>query len=74
MVRQESRPHNTGFASGVVTPMKNRGKLCKLDALCFYYSKVLNSSIVHFIKFGDENPHLRKEIKSYRLLYTITIH
>jgi hypothetical protein len=36
--RQESRPHNTGFASGGVT--------CKLGALCFYSSSVQVDSFV----------------------------
>ncbi|MDP2162425.1 MAG: hypothetical protein Q8K02_18235 [Flavobacterium sp.] len=34
----ESRPHNTGFASG--------GVMCKLGALCFYSSSVLVDSFV----------------------------
>jgi hypothetical protein len=34
----ESRPHNTGFASGGVT--------CKLGALCFYASSVQVDSLV----------------------------
>ncbi len=36
--RKESRPHNTGFASGGVT--------CKLGALCFYSSSVQVDSFV----------------------------
>jgi hypothetical protein len=35
---RESRPHNTGFASGGVT--------CKLEALCLYSSSVLVDNFV----------------------------
>ena len=37
-LKKESRPHNTGFASGGVT--------LKLGALCFYSSSVLVDSFV----------------------------
>lgn len=41
-------PHagNTGFASGGVTPLGKRGKLCKLEDLYFYSSFMLVDSFV----------------------------
>jgi len=44
-LKKESRPHNTGFASGGVIP-PGRDRLCKLGALCFYSSSVLADSEV----------------------------
>ena len=49
--RKESRPHNTGFASGGLT--------CKLGALCFY------SSVVQVDSFVLLNPPERKARNRY---------
>jgi hypothetical protein len=35
-------------------------RFAKAGVLCFYDSEVLNSSIVHLMKFSAENPRLRK--------------
>jgi len=45
-ILKESRPHNSRFA--------------KAGGSCFYESEVLNSSLVHLIKFSAEKPHLRQ--------------
>jgi hypothetical protein len=40
-------------------------RFAKAGVLCFYDSEVLNSSIVHLMKFSAENPRLRKAAKRY---------
>ena len=55
MLIKESRTANSRFA--------------KAGLSCFYDSKVLNSSIVHLMKFSAENPRLRKAAKRYRQWY-----
>jgi hypothetical protein len=38
-------------------------RFAKAGVSCFYDSKVLNSSFVLLMKFGAENPRLRKAAK-----------
>ena len=38
-------------------------RFAKAGVSCFYESEVLNSSFVHLMKFGAENPRLRKAAK-----------
>ena len=38
-------------------------RFAKAGVSCFYHSKVLNLSFVHLMKFGAENPQLRKAAK-----------
>jgi hypothetical protein len=38
-------------------------RFAKAGVLCFYESEVLNSSIVHLMKFSAEKPRLRKAAK-----------
>jgi hypothetical protein len=47
--RQRTTAYNSRFAKAGVS--------------CFYDSEVLNSSIVHLMKFSAENPRLRKAAK-----------
>ena len=41
-------------------------RFAKAGVLCFYESEVLNSSFVYLIKFGAENPRLRKAANRWR--------
>ena len=41
------------------TPAGN-SRIAKAGRSCFYESEVLNSSFMHLMKFGAENPRLRK--------------
>jgi len=41
-------------------------RFAKAGVSCFYESEVLNSSIVHLMKYSAENPRLRKAAKHYR--------
>ncbi len=45
-----------------ITPAGN-SRFAKAGGLCFYDSKVLNSSFVHLMKFSAEKPRLRKAAK-----------
>ena len=38
-------------------------RFAKAGVSCFYVSEVLNSSIVHLMKFSAKNPRLRKAAK-----------
>jgi hypothetical protein len=38
----------------------------KAGVSCFFDSEVLNSSIVHLMKFSAEKPRLRKAAKRYK--------
>jgi len=49
--KTEKRTHNIRFA--------------KVGGSYFYDSGVLNSSLLHLIKFSAENPHLRKSANRY---------
>ncbi len=40
-------------------------RFAKVRVWCFYENEVLNSSFVHLVKFGTENPSLRKVAKHY---------
>jgi hypothetical protein len=44
------------------TPACN-SRFAKAGVSCFYDSEVLNSSLVHLMKFSTENPRLRKAAK-----------
>ena len=42
------------------------GRFAKAGVSCFYESEVLNSSIVHLMKFSAEKPRLRKAAKRWQ--------
>jgi hypothetical protein len=46
----------------ITTP---NSRFAKAGVSCFYDSKVLNSSIVHLMKFSAEKPRLRKAANRY---------
>ena len=46
------------------TPACN-SRFAKAGVSCFYDSEVLNPNFVHLIKFGAENPRLRKAANRY---------
>jgi hypothetical protein len=48
------------------TPAGN-SRFAKVGVSCFYESEVLNSSLVHLLKFSAKNPRLRKAAKRYVL-------
>jgi hypothetical protein len=50
-----------------ITPAGN-SRFAKAGVSCFYESEVLNSSIVHLMKFSAEKPRLRKAAKRYQQL------
>jgi hypothetical protein len=41
-------------------------RFAKAGVWCFYDSEVLNSSILHLMKFSAKNPRLRKAAKRYQ--------
>ena len=51
MMKTERHTHNSRFAKAGVS--------------CFYDNEVLNSSLVHLMKFSAENPRLRKAANRY---------
>ena len=40
-------------------------RFAKAGVSCYYEREVLNSSFVHLMKFGAENPRLRKAANRY---------
>jgi len=47
-------------------------RFAKAGVSCFYDSEVLNSSLVHLMKFSAEKPRLRKAANRYISLLVFT--